>query len=478
MKKNENTFAFETDSPVIGISQETIRNIIKIWKESGDELPVIKPDITLQDKELLLKLFSDCIKEEGGEISRLAKVVHLAIIYINLSLKGKKKYLELFAHNFDVDIDNIDKKIKNLKTAADEAGRIVAVHLLRDALIPPRVIFLRQLINLPNGFIFLKDMRQDLLSIIKTVPRLKKLSDDIKDMLITYFDVNLLDLKEITWNSSAALMERLAENEAVHKISSWKDLKHRLQTDHRVFAFFHYKMPDEPLIFVEIALVNGMSNNIHNLIDIHAKAGDPYKADTAIFYSISSTQRGLEGISLGNFLIKRVVKKLSSEFQNLKNFATLSPIPLFRTWLNTYMLKEGHNHFKPEEEKTICKISGNKNPNKGLLEILDAEKWHKNKECAEYLKKPLLRLCTHFLFTVKRGNGTRAYDPVANFHLSNGAKIEHIHWLADISKKGIAQSAGIMVNYHYRLDKIEINHENYMRHGKIHVSSEVRSLLC
>ena len=137
MKKNDYNLDMETDSSLAGISQETIRNIIKIWKESGDKLAIIKPDFTLKDKELLLKLFSECIKEEGGEISRLAKVVHLAIIYINLSLKGKKKYLELLAHNFDVDIDNIDIKIKNLKTAGDEAGKITAEHLLRDALVPP-----------------------------------------------------------------------------------------------------------------------------------------------------------------------------------------------------------------------------------------------------------------------------------------------------------------------------------------------------
>jgi malonyl-CoA decarboxylase len=478
MKKTENNFELETDPSIAGISQETTRNIIKIWKESGDELPVINPDITSKDKKLLLQLFTESIKEEGGEITRLAKVVHLAMIYINLSLKGKKIYLELLAQNFDVNIDILDEKIKNLKSAKDEAGRILAEHLLSDALIPPRVRFLKQLINLPNGFIFLKDMRRDLLPMIKTAPRLKKLSDDIKALLITYFDINLLDLKEITWNSSAALLERLVEYEAVHKISSWKDLKHRLLTDHRVFAFFHYKMPDEPLIFVEVALVNGMSDNIHNLIDINVKPGDPYKADTAIFYSISNTQKGLEGISIGNFLIKRVVKKLSSEFHNLKTFATLSPIPLFRTWLNTYMLQEGHHHFKPDEEKAICKISATKDPNTGLLEILNAGKWYKNKETAEILKKPLLRLCSHFLFNVRKGNGMRAFDPVANFHLSNGAKIEHIHWMADQSKKGIAQSAGIMVNYHYRLDKIEINHENYMRHGKIHASSDARSWLC
>jgi len=477
MKKAENNFDIESDPSLAGISQETIKNIIKVWKESGDDLPNFQQDIRLRDKDLLLQLFSECIKEEGGEITRLAKVVHLAMIYINLSQNGKKKYLELLARNFDVDIDALDEKIRNLKIARDEAGRILAEHLLSDALVPPRVKFLKQLINLPNGFIFLKDMRRDLVPMMKTTPRLKKLSDDIKALLTTYFDVNLLDLKEITWDSSAALLERLIEYEAVHKISSWKDLKHRLLTDHRVFAFFHYKMPNEPLIFVEVALVNGMSDNIHKLIDIHVKACDPYKADTAIFYSISNTQKGLEGISIGNFLIKRVVKKLSSEYHNLKNFATLSPIPLFRTWLTNYLQNGGDNLFKPEEEKYIQRISGNNNLNNGFLEILNSAKWYKNKETTELIKKPLLRLCSHYLFNVRKGNGLRAFDPVANFHLSNGAKIEHIQWLADISKKGIAQSLGIMVNYHYRLDKIEINHENYMRHGKIHASSDARSWL-
>jgi malonyl-CoA decarboxylase len=221
-----------------------------------------------------------------------------------------------------------------------------------------------------------------------------------------------------------------------------------------------------------------MSDNIHKLLDIRVKAGDPYKADTAIFYSISNTQKGLEGINIGNFLIKRVVKKLSSEFHNLKNFATLSPIPLFKTWLTNYLQNGGTNFFKPEEEKNIQKISCNTNSNQGFLYILNSGKWYKNKETAESLKKPLLRLCSHFLFNIRKANGLRAFDPVANFHLSNGAKIEHIQWLADTSNKGIAQSAGIMVNYHYRLDKIEINHENYMRFGKIHASSDARSWLC
>jgi len=478
MKNNDDkNIKIEIDPSIAGISRKTINNIIKVWHESGNALSVISPNVPDKDKDILLQQISDCIKEEGGEISRQAKVVHLAMTYINLSLKGKKRFLNILACYFDVDINALDEKIKNLKASKNDEELIRAELMLRDALIPPRVKFLRQLITLPNGFIFLKDMRKDLLPMIKTAPRLKKLSNDIRNLLTTYFDVNLLDLKEITWNSPAVLLEKLMEYEAVHKIASWKDMKHRLYTDRRVFAFFHNKMPNEPLIFVEVALVNGMSDNIQKLIDINVKAEDPCKADTAIFYSISSTQKGLEGISFGNFLIKRVVKKLSNEFENLKIFATLSPIPLFRRWLTTYLQNGGNNLFKPEEEKKICMLSGNENASIGLLEILNIKNWHKNKEIPEIIKKPLMRLCAHYLINVKYGNEYKAYDPVANFHLSNGAKIEHIHWLADISKKGIKQSAGIMLNYHYRPDKIAINHENYLTNGKIHTSSDAKSWL-
>lgn len=476
MENQEKDFT-ANDPAVAGISRKTIKNIIKAWQETGNELTKIRPNVSKKDRELLFHLISESLKEGGGEISKQAKIVHLAMIYINLSKTGKKNFLELLASGFDIDIQELDKRIHTYQDATNDKELAKAETNLRNALVAPRVNFLRQLITLPNGFIFLKDMRENVLEFSKTEPKLRKLGDDIKNLLTTYFDVNLLDLQEITWNSPAVMLERLMEYEAVHDITSWKELKHRLHTDHRVFAFFHYKMPDEPLIFVEVALVNGMSNNIQKLINVKERPGDPHKADTAIFYSISSTQRGLDGISFGNFLIKRVVKRIASEFDNIKTFATLSPIPMFLNWLFPYLNTGGNNLMKPDEEQKIQNISGNENSSFALIELLKKNNWHKEKEITDTIKKPLMRLCAHYLFNIKQKNSFRAFDPVANFHLSNGAKIEHIHWLADISKKGIQQSAGIMLNYHYRPDKIALNHENYMSTGSIHASSDAKSWL-
>jgi malonyl-CoA decarboxylase len=459
------------------VSKDTIIEIIKSANELGLEIPVINPNLAKEDKENLIKIIAECIKEEGGDVSQKIRIVNLAMIYIHLSQKGKGRFLTILARNFDVDKNVVDENIKSYKAAKNKKDLINAELSLSNALIPPRNKLIKQFTTLPNGFIFLKDMRADLLPIIKSDLRLKKLSDDIKMYLTNFFYVNILDLKEITWNSPAILLERLMEYEAVHEITTWRALKHRLLTDHRVFGFFHNKMPNEPLIFVEVALVKGMSDNIQKLINIKVKPEDPRNADTAIFYSISSTQKGLEGINLGNFLLKRVVKKLSAEFPNIKQFATLSPVPNFRAWLSSYLKNGGNNFFAPGEKKQISILSQNKNESLGLLNILNSYKWFKNTEITDVLKKPLLRLCAHYLLNVKGQNSIYAYDPVANFHLSNGAKIEHIHWLADLSKRGIMNSAGIMLNYHYRLDKININHEAYMTNGSIHASSDALSWL-
>lgn len=475
--KNNFNFGTPIEGFSEGVSLNTIKDIIKAGSELGIDLPIINPDITKDDKEILIQKISECIREEGGEVSHRIRIINLAMIYIHLSKKGKCRFLSILAKNFDVDIKMVYEKMDKLKAAKDEKERINAELSLSNSLIPPRIKLLKQFITLPNGFIFLKDMRSDLLPIINSDLRLKKLSDDIKRYLTNYFDVNILDLKKITWNSPAILLERIMEYEAVHEITTWRALKHRLLTDHRVFGFFHNKMPNEPLIFVEVALVNGMSDKIQNLININVKPHDPDKADTAIFYSISSTQKGLEGISFGNFLIKRVVKKLSVEFPNIKEYATLSPIPNFSSWLFKHLQNNCDNLFKPEEKKQISIISKNDNESLGLIEILKSSKWCKNEEIMAVIKKPLMRLCAHYLLNVKRTKSNNAYDPVANFHLTNGAKIEHIHWMADSSKKAMINSFGIMLNYHYRLDKININHEDYMTNGKIHASSDAKSWL-
>jgi malonyl-CoA decarboxylase len=256
------------------------------------------------------------------------------------------------------------------------------------------------------------------------------------------------------------LLEKLIEYEAVHRIASWDDLKNRLDSDRRVFAFFHNKMPLEPLIFVHVALVEGMSGNIQQLLDQDGPVTNLDKADTAIFYSISNAQKGLVGISFGNFLIKRVVNVLTSEMKNIKTFATLSPIPGFRNWLD--------NEIKQDDKKLISASD------REILKLLDSD-WLKDKKSVAALKPVLLKLCSHYLIEAKKND--KPVDPVCNFHLSNGARLERLNWLGDTSPKGIKQSAGIMANYYYKLSEIDENHEDFMTHGKIAASKNVRNML-
>lgn len=478
MKKSERKKTYvEIDPSIVGISRATIEEIISAWHESGNEPPIIRKDLPDEDVELLKSHINHSIRETGGHMSRQAKVIHLAMVYINLSKAGKEKFLRILARDYDVDLDLLDKRIHELQDASEEEARIQAELALRDSLVPPRVKLLNQLINLPNGFIFLKDMRKDLLPAVKSIPRLKKLDGDIRNLLITYFDVNLLDLREITWDTSAATLERLMGYEAVHEINSWLELKYRLFSDHRMYGFFHNKMPNDPLIFIEVALVKGMSDNIQKLIDVNMEPGNPYEADTAIFYSISSTQQGLKGISFGDFLIKRVVKKISQEFRNIKKYATLSPIPSFRPWLTDYLQHNCKTLLKRDEKAALVEYTGIKNPGEAILSVLNTENWHTDPQRAELLKDPLMRLCTHYLINIKKPGTFMPMDPVSKFHLSNGARIQHIHWLADTSSRGMRQSAGIMLNYYYKLDEIVMNHENFMTSGKIISSKYARGWL-
>lgn len=463
------------DDSIVGVSSQTINKIITAWNESGNSILKISPDLPKSDEERLRKLLIDCVNEKGGEISIKSKIIHLGIIYINLTDKGKRRFLRMLAFDFDIDTNLLNEKINNLNSSKGENERINAELELSKALMPPRVKILRQLVKLPNGFLFLKDMRCDLIPLISPMPRLRKLDADIKDLLVTYFDINLLDLKEITWNSPAILLEKLIEYEAVHEIFSWNDLKHRLQTDKKIFAFFHNKMPNDPLIFIEIALVQGIPNNIQNLLDRNILPHDPNIADSAIFYSISSTQKGLRGISFGNFLIKRVAKELSAEFPNLKNFVTLSPVPKFNEWLKNLPSEKFMELITASETKNLQKFSKSKQIKNILLGVLDTN-WHDDQNISNALRKPLMRLCAHYLINTKKRNNV-AFDPVAHFHLMNGAKIQRINWLGDTSEKGLKQSAGIMVNYYYKLNKIIANHENYFNEGKVITSKETRSCL-
>jgi malonyl-CoA decarboxylase len=317
-------------------------------------------------------------------------------------------------------------------------------------------------------------MRADLLAINKKNIYLRGLEKDLKFLLKSLFDIGLLDVVEINWDSPALLLEKLIQYEAVHEISSWNDLKNRLDSDRRCFSFFHNKMPDEPLIFIEVALVKGMADNVQALLDEKSPLQDPEDADTAVFYSISNTQKGLSSISFGNFLIKWVVAELSDDLNNLKVFATLSPVPGFRKWLDP-LLEKGDTHLlKPGDIKTIQKIKPGDNAANSLLDLLNSE-WRKKEKICEAIRQPLMGLAAHYLVHEKRDK--KALDPVAHFHLSNGASLERINWLGDTSPKGMRQSAGIMVNYRYRRVHIDDYHESYVTEGKIQYSKQVRDWL-
>lgn len=438
--------------------KKAVRSFFKILGGVADAVRSwignISPDLSnSRDIDSLVLKMNECLNPRGGEVSARKNAVSLGNLYLSLSEKGKIKFLQTLAEKFNPNKAEIDEKIKEYKENP-ELNYKFEQDLIK-ILESPRSKILKQFISLPEGLKFIVDMRSDVLKLKNQYRSLNPLENELKNILYTWVDVDLLDLRQITWDSPASLLEKLIKYEAVHKISSWGDLKNRLDSDHLCFAFFHYKIPNEPLIFVEVALVNKIADSIQHLLDESVPSSDPSSASTAIFYSISNTQAGLSGISLGNFLIKRVVEKLSQEFKSIKAYATLSPIPGFTKWLKN-------------QDITLL---GKLNIKQSSAEILESAKT--NVECE---KQCLLKLCAHYLLKVKNNSGG-AYDPVAHFHLSNGASIKQLNWMADTSEKGISQSAGMMVNYLYELPKIDNNHENYMVNKVISHSKKVSSML-
>lgn len=417
-----------------------------------------------------------CLAARGGEVSARNRAAKLAEAYLALDAEGQLAFFRTLA-SFDSDPDEVAAAMHAVGEAADENARTAARTRLRQVLEPPRVRLLTQFTTIPDGMKFLVGLRAALLPHAKSDPALAALEADFRNLLRTWFDVGFLELRHIDWNSPASLLEKLVGYEAVHQIRSWRDLKNRLDIDRRCYAFFHPRMPDEPLIFVEVALTKGLAENIQRLLDESAPHLNPKDADTAIFYSISNCQRGLDGISFGNFLIKRVVGLLGDELRSIKTFATLSPIPGFRRWLDQ-TLKDIPASFVSEEESAalMAAAPGTDGAGAALSAILAKRGWHKNPAAARAAEPVLMRLCARYLLIEAARGGKRARDPVAHFHLSNGARVERINWLADVSDKGVKEGAGMMVNYLYDPAKIEEWHEAYAGEGKRTASTAARKL--
>jgi malonyl-CoA decarboxylase len=459
-----------------GFLERTLSHLRLAWREVTDNrttLEQLNLSATLSsDDEVILREWIDhCLADKGGEVAARARAATLGKSYLELNPTGQQRFLSILALHYDTNAADVEQHIALWQASSDD-NRAEAARQLRKVLEPPRTKLLTLFNELPEGIKFLVDMRAQILTLKNQHPELKPLEADLKRLLISWFDIGLLQLEQINWNSSAELLEKLIAYEAVHAIKSWDDLKNRLDSDRRCFAFFHPNMPNEPLIFVEVALVKGLSDNVQALLDEAAPVGDINRADTAIFYSISNAQRGLAGISFGNFLIKRVVTTLQHDFPHLKQFATLSPIPGLMRWIHQQSPAELEQ--LPGGKALLSKrlLSQTQSPHTQLQPLILTQAQRDD----PYLRAELSKLATYYLAKAERVGGTTA-DSVTHFHLSNGAQIAQLNWMADTSNNGLSQSAGFMVNYLYDLPHIEERSQAYSSEGTRHLSASIKTLL-
>lgn len=484
----ESSFAHPEEQRLL---DRTLGNIRRVWRDLTGAARVkltgiVRAELPEEDCKRLKREIDACLEGKGGEVSGRAMAANLGRTYLELNTEGRQRFLRMLAYNYGVDENALSASVKAYLELQDDdnahgAQRRRALEAdLRTILTPARVRLLAQFNALPQGVKFLVDMRAELIPLTRSDPVLKELDDDFKRLLMSWFDVGFLELRCISWDAPASLLEKLAQYEAVHAVKSWADIKNRLALDRRCYAFFHPQMPDEPLIYVWVALVKGMADNVQMLLNVKRELlEDPSDADTAIFYSISNAQRGLNGISFGSFLIKRVVEDLAKDFKNIKTFATLSPIPGFRAWLDQEIIHKPDQLLSSSEEAALKGVLAEQpgfEAEAGILSaLIEPSIWQGKPELEEVVRPVLLRLCARYLLQEKRKNSAR--DRVAHFHLSNGARIERLNWLGDCSQKGLRESCGLMVNYLYRSKDIERNHEAYRVNGVIRTSTTIRALL-
>ena len=389
-----------------------------------------------------------------GEASVVTLARRTLDAYLRLGADGQEAFFEFMRNELGAEPDALGGAIERYREAPDPETEAA----LSEAAEPRRRELLHLMNTAPDGTRDLLAMRGALLDVLPRRSELKPVDDDFVHMLRSWFNRGFLDLHRIDWRTPALVLEKIIEYEAVHQILDWEDLRRRLESDRRCFGFFHPSLPDEPLIFVEVALCKGLAGSVTDLL--FGEVDSDVEADTAIFYSISNCQRGLTGISFGNFLIKQVVRELAAENSRLRRFATLSPIPGFRKWL----IGEARQGRLP-----VSPGGGDVS-----LDGIEAPDWLGDWAPGEHLEARLSQLCAHYLLRAKRG--LHPLDPVARFHLRNGARLERINWLSDPSPVGLAQSAGMMVNYVYDEADVVANHEAFVNEGRIDHSRAVASL--
>jgi malonyl-CoA decarboxylase len=383
---------------------------------------------------------------ERGEVSGTLLAGEALTAYQALDEASRAAFFDLLVQEFSPD----PEKIARAGDAYREEPSPANLAGLQAAVESPRQELFRRLNLAAGGTRILVELRAGLLRKLDQNPHWEPVVDDLERLLIAWFNRGFLQLRRIDWRTSALVLEKLIRYEAVHQIQGWEDLRRRLEADRRCYAFFHPALPDEPIIFIEVALTHGMADKVQPLLDPDAPVLPPEAAECAMFYSITNCQEGLRGVPFGSFLIKQVVEDVGREVPRIRKFATVSPVPGFREWL--------------AENPELA----------GLQSKLAQPKWWENQELAEELRHELVPLCARYLLQAKHGR--EPLDPVARFHLRNGARLERINWLGDTSAVGMHRSAGIMVNYLYRLGDLEKNHEAYTRDYEIVAASEIESL--
>ena len=428
------------------------------WKD-------IISSLTAAGQELLGRRAGARAGEDIRELSRAllrtkgeASVVTLARRaldgFARLDTGGRDEFFEFLRSDLGAEPAALDAALERYRASPDPETAAA----LTAAAEPRRQELLRLMNTAPDGTRDILTMRVALLDALSRRPVLKLVDDDFVHLLRSWFNRGFLEMHRIDWRTPALVLEKIIEYEAVHQVLDWDDLRRRLQADRRCFGFFHPSLPDEPLIFVEVALCKGLAGSVTDLL--FGAVEPEVDADTAIFYSISNCQRGLTGISFGNFLIKQVVRELAAEIPRLRRFATLSPIPGFRNWL----VREA------QEGRLPAGPSGGE----AMLDGIETPDWPADHAPGEQSRADLSRLCAHYLLRAKRG--IHPLDPVARFHLRNGARLERINWLSDPSPAGLVQSAGMMVNYVYDEAAVVANHEAFVNEGRVAHSRGIASL--
>ncbi|MEZ2405291.1 malonyl-CoA decarboxylase [Bosea sp. OAE752] len=394
-----------------------------------------------------------------GEASGMAFAQAVLDAWQRLDKPGRLAFFNLLAERFGPDAERLDKAIETYRKKPDAAA-VSALHLASE---PRRQELLRRLNLAPDGTHVLVQMREALFEAMEAEPALKAVDADFRHLFGSWFNRGFLVLRRIDWRTPANVLEKIIRYEAVHEIQGWDDLRRRLEpADRRCFAFFHPQLVDEPLIFVEVALTTEIPRTIGEVLQPERQVLPAQEATTAVFYSISNCQEGLRGISFGNFLIKQVAEDLKRELPGLDTFVTLSPVPGFARWLSGIAADPGAFHLTNEERAELGRPAGE------TISLDDATKARRDKLLGQMAAQYLLRA---------RGSSGRVIDPVARFHLGNGARLERVNVGGNLSARGLRESHGVMVNYRYDLDDIETNHEAFATRDTVVASSSVRKLL-